>query len=160
MPRRANPPDLSTIHALRRDLALQIARHAERNWSTQLAAAKDLGIPQPTLSRIVNGQVWELSIELLIRIAVRARLPVILQTGTEPAEAGVFAAAGAGPGRVVRSRIADEAREAVGAGAQRLTPEQRLDAFLRHSELVTALHRAGQVRCAGPTARRKKGRAR
>lgn len=135
-------PDLATIQALRSDLALQIARHARREWPSQVAAAKDLGIPQPTLSRIANGQVAELSLELLIRIAVRARLPVILQTGKEPAEAGVFISVAPPPDRKTRSQVADQARDALAATARQLTPEQRLDAFLRHCELVTALHRA------------------
>ena len=42
----------------------------------QVTAAKRFAVPQPTLSKIVNGRVADLSLELLIRIAVRAGLPL------------------------------------------------------------------------------------
>jgi len=109
---------------------------------SQITAAKSLGIPQPTLSNIMNGKVSELSLELLIRIAVRAGLPVVLQTGQVPVEAGAFVTGGSSPGP--KSRVAEEAREALVESARRLTPEQRLEAHLKHSELMTALQRAGQ----------------
>lgn len=140
-----SPPDIATIQALRSDLALQIARHVQAQQQSQVTAAKRLGIPQPTLSKIMNGRVNELSLELLIRIAVRAGLPVVLQTGREPAEAGAFVSRGEKPERIPKSRVADEARHALTQNAQRLTPEQRLEAHLKHSELVTALHNAGQI---------------
>jgi predicted XRE-type DNA-binding protein len=73
--------DVGTIHALRSDVALQIARCVQRRGLNQPAGAKWLGVPQPTLSKIMNGRVAELSLELLIRIAVRAGLPMVLQTG-------------------------------------------------------------------------------
>jgi hypothetical protein len=92
----------------------------------------------------MNGRVLELSLELLIRIAVRAGLPVVLQTGKDPAEAGVFVSGGPPPGRISPSKLADEARDELTESARRLSPEQRLEAHLKHSELVTALHRAGQ----------------
>ena len=38
----------------------------------------------------MHGRVSQLSLELLIRIAVRAGLPVVLQTGKDAEEAGVF----------------------------------------------------------------------
>ena len=148
-----NPPDVATIQALRSDLALQIARHVQRQGQSQIAAAKELSIPQPTLSKIMNGRVTELSLEFLIRVAVRAGLPVVLQTGKEPAEAGAFVSGAEAPERIPRSRLADEARNALTESAQRLTPEQRLEAHLKHSELVTALHNAGQAHHAGKSAR-------
>jgi predicted XRE-type DNA-binding protein len=145
--------EIETIRALRSDLALQIARHVERQKETQLAAAKRLAIPQPTLSKIMNGRVTELSLELLLRIAVRARLPVVLQTGSEPAEAGAFVS---GTQEAERRRhksiVAEQAREAVAQSAWQLTPEQRLEAHLKHTELVTALHEAGRAHHAGRSA--------
>ena len=72
---------------MRSDVALQIARYVMRSAPTQLTAAKRLSIPQPTLSKIMHGRVTELSLELLIRIAVRAGMPLVLQTGRAPAEA-------------------------------------------------------------------------
>lgn len=156
-----NPPDIATIQALRSDLALQIARCVTGAQANQTVAALKLGIPQPTLSKIMNGRVSDLSLELLIRISVRAGLPVVLLTGNVPEEAGVFVS---GPSKVqaakrtgTRSRVAEEARDALMESALRLTPEQRLEAFLRHNELVAELHRAGQV--AEATRARKSGRA-
>lgn len=137
--------DIATIQALRSDVALQIARYVARSDETQVTAARRLDIPQPTLSKIMHGRVAELSLELLIRIAVRAGLSVLLQTGTDPAEAGAYVSGveTMGPART-RSRLSERARAEVNDSGRRLTPEQRLQAHLKHSELVTALHRAGE----------------
>ena len=82
------PADIAAIQRLRSDLALQLARYTQRLGVTQSVAAKRLGLPQPTLRKIINGRVADLSHELLIRVAVRARLPITLQTGLVPQEAG------------------------------------------------------------------------
>lgn len=156
------PPDVATIHALRSDLALQIARCVARRGLSQLATAKSLDIPQPTLSKIINGKVSELSLELLIRIAVRAGLPVVLHTGTAPEEAGVHVS-GLSGGSVpehagTRSRLAEEARESLVESVRQLSLEQRLEAFVKHNELIAGLHRVGQL--AGAARVRKTGRVR
>lgn len=137
-------PDQATIQSLRSDLALQIARHVGRDGLTQVATAKRLAIPQPTLSKIMRGQVEAVSLELLLKVAVRAGLSVVLQTGKDAAEAGVYVSGitTSKPARI-RSRLADEARLAVSESMRSLSPEERLEAHLNHSELVTALHRAG-----------------
>src|ERR1700679_3251992 len=83
-------PDEATIHSLRRDLALQVSRAVRQLGATQMVAAQQLGVPQPTLSKLINGRVDNLSIELLIRIAVRAGLSLTLQTGDAAEQAGVF----------------------------------------------------------------------
>lgn len=136
-------PDSATVQALRADLALQIARFLERSGISQVAAAQSLGIPQPTLSKIANARVSELSLELLIRIAVRAQLSLILQTGKDPSEAGVFVSRAATPDRAQRSGLADRARNELTASVQHLTAEQRLGAQLQHNELLAALQKAG-----------------
>ena len=139
------PDEIATIQALRSDVALQIARFVSRQHLTQAAAAEWLRIPQPTLSKIVNGRVSELSLELLLRIAVRAGLQLVLQTGAAPEEAGAFIGGSVPSARAgARSKLADEARDALLAAARDMTPEQRLQAHLKHSELVTSLHRAGK----------------
>lgn len=138
------PPDAATIQALRRDLALQIARFVERSGNSQVAAARSLGIPQPTLSKIANAQVAELSLELLIRVAVRAQLPLVMQTGKDPSEAGVFVSGTARYQRAQRSQLVERARQELDASSQSLTPEQRLDAQLKHSELLAELQLAGK----------------
>jgi predicted XRE-type DNA-binding protein len=139
-------PDAATVQALRSDLALQISRCLKgRGWS-QVAAAQSLEIPQPTLSKIMNGRVDELSLELLIRIAVRVGLSVVLQTGEAPEEAGVYVArsnatAATSP---ATSRLAQAAREALIESTRKLTPEQRLQAMLEQTRLVSQLHAAGR----------------
>jgi predicted XRE-type DNA-binding protein len=138
------PPDVATVRVLRQDLALQIARFVERSGKTQLAAARSLDVPQPTISKIANARVTDLSLELLIRIAVRARLPLVIQTGNDPSEAGVFVSGMALRERAPRSRLAEHARHELLANARELTPEERLDAQLRHSALLAELHRAGR----------------
>jgi hypothetical protein len=44
----------------------------------------------------------------------------------------------------MRSKLAQESRRALLAEAQRLTPEERLNAFLEHCQLMMALYHAGQ----------------
>jgi hypothetical protein len=44
----------------------------------------------------------------------------------------------------MESKVAKEARLALLADARRLTPEQRLNAFLAHCQLVMELYAAGQ----------------
>ena len=140
-------PDIATVQALRADLALQISRCLTRRELTQVEAARRFDIPQPTLSKIVNGRVADLSLELLIRIAVRAGLAVVMQTGSVPEEAGAYlpgkgggASGAAGP----TSKLAQGARDALIDAARKLTPEQRLNAMLEQTELVSELHDAGR----------------
>src|SRR5688572_23261002 len=137
--------DDATIQALRSDVALQIARYLQRQELSQAASAKLLRVPQPTLSKIVNGRVTDLSLELLLRIAVRAGLHLVLQTGAVPEEAGAFVSSSAPAARTgTRSKLADDARDVLLATAREMTPEQRLHAHLEHSKLVSSLHRAGR----------------
>ena len=42
------------------------------------------------------------------------------------------------------SKLARDARDALLADTQRLSPEERLNAFLEHCQLVMALYQAGQ----------------
>lgn len=135
--------DLATIYALRTDLALQIARHIARTGQTQVALAARLEVPQPTLSKIANGQVDGLSLELLLRIAVRAGLPVVLQTGADPSEAGVHRSGERLRGRTHPSGLDEHARSASADGVSRLSPEQRLEAQLQHGELMLEFQRSG-----------------
>jgi predicted XRE-type DNA-binding protein len=135
------PPDAETVRALRLDLALQIARHVKTIGKSQVDVARSLDIPQPTLSKLVRGLVADLSLELMIRIATRAKLQLVLLTGKDPAEAGVFISGTALAGRAQSSRLADRARETLSASTERLSPEQRLNAQLRHSELLADLRR-------------------
>lgn len=139
-------PDLATVQALRSDVALQIARLARRMGVTQLVAAERLGLPQPTLSKIVNGRVSDVSLELLLRTAARAGLSMTLHTGRIPQEAGAFLVGA--PSRASRhslSRLGEQARESLSQSAKRLTPSERLQAFVEHNQLLGALHHAGRA---------------
>jgi predicted XRE-type DNA-binding protein len=140
------PVDIAGIQRLRSDVALQLARYAHRMGVTQSVAAKRLGLPQPTLSKIINGRVSDLSLELLIRVAVRASLPITLHTGLVPQEAGAFSSrtrsrSSARP----QSKLADAARQSLIESESGLTPTQRLEAFLEHSQLLCALQEAGSA---------------
>jgi predicted XRE-type DNA-binding protein len=137
--------DQATIQHLRRDVALQISRLARRLGGTQMAAAKKLGVPQPTICKVMNGRVSDLSIEFLIRIAVRAGLPLTLQTGHAPEEAGAFVSRVSQEPRVSRSRLAVKARELLFDTERRLTPTQRLEAFLEHNQLLSLLQEASRA---------------
>jgi predicted XRE-type DNA-binding protein len=136
----------ATVQALRSDVALQLSRYAHGLGVTQVAVAKQLGLPQPTVSKIANGRVSDLSLELLIRIAVRAGLPITLQTGYTPQEAGAFVSGihSRSP-QGIRSKLADEARATVVQSEASLTPSQRLEAFLEHNQLMGSLHEAGRA---------------
>ena len=117
------PPDFETVHALRSDVAHQIARYTERLGISQLAAAKQLDVPQPTLSKIVNGHTSNLSLELLLRIAVRAGLRITLQTGLFPQEAGAFSSAGRpSSARAFPSKVAARTHTSMKGSLRELTP--------------------------------------
>ena len=138
-------PEIATVMALRLDVAHQIARRVRHLGVNQLAAARHLGIPQPTLSKIVNGRVTDLSLELLIRVAVLAGLPLTLQTGQTPEEAGAFVSGTSSRGSPAQaSPLSDEARASLVHSERALTPAQRLEAFLEHNQLVAELHAAGR----------------
>lgn len=132
------PNDISTLQALRSDVALQISRYVGREKLSQAAAARRLRISQSTLVKIVSGCVSDLSLDLLVRISVRAGLQLVLQTGSVPEEAGAFIAMSTAR-QGMRSRLGDAAREATLVAVRAMTPEQRLHAHLKHSELVAHL---------------------
>jgi predicted XRE-type DNA-binding protein len=148
--------DKATIQILRSDLALQISRVARRMGETQAAAAARLGVPQPTLSKIINGRVYDLSIEFLLRVAVRANLPIAMQTGRNSKEAGVFVSNLTRCSPPLKSKLAQAARKSMSEADHRLTPSERLEAFLEHNQLIGALHQAARTSekrrgCAAPS---------
>jgi predicted XRE-type DNA-binding protein len=145
--------DFQTVHALRSDVALQVARYAQRLGASQLAVAKQLDVPQPTLSKIVNGRTSDLSLELLLRIAVRAGLRLTLQIGPVPHEAGAFASATQpATGRTFPSRVATRGHALLKESLRELTPAQRLEAFVAHNELASELREAGRAAQGPPMA--------
>jgi predicted XRE-type DNA-binding protein len=146
------PPDFQTVHALRTDVALQIARYIQRLGASQLAAAKQLDVPQPTLSKIANGHTSDLSLELLLRIAVRAGLRITLQIGLIPQEAGAFVSADRRPSsaRTFPSKITADSHASLKESLRELTPAQRLEAFLEHNQLASELRETGRAAQAPP----------
>ena len=145
------PPDFETVHALRSHVAHQIARYTERLGISQLAAAKQLDVPQPTLSKIVNGHTSDLSLELLLRIAVRAGLRITLQTGLFPQEAGAFSSAGRpSSARAFPSKVAARTHTSMKGSLRELTPAQRLEALLEHNQLASELRETGRAAQALP----------
>jgi transcriptional regulator with XRE-family HTH domain len=144
MTKQSLPPDEAAIVNLRRDLALQLSRAVKRLEVTQSEAAARLNLPQPTLSKIINGQTDSLSIEFLIRIAIRAGLSLSLLFSDVPEEAGAHLTKRNARSSTGASRLADEARDSTEAANRRLTPSQRLEAFLEHNQLLAELNRAGR----------------
>jgi len=61
---------------IRSELAARLEQHIERKGWSQTATARALRIPQPTISKIVNGNIDRLSIEFSIKLILRAGLPV------------------------------------------------------------------------------------
>jgi predicted XRE-type DNA-binding protein len=134
------------IQSLRRDIALQVSRVVRRSGDTQSIAARRLGIPQPTLSKIVNGRVSDLSVEFLLRLALRAGLAMTLQTGRDAEEAGAFVSGLARVNAQAQgSRLAQDARRSLIESGRRFTPAERLEQFVEHNELLGAVHQAGRA---------------
>jgi predicted XRE-type DNA-binding protein len=129
---------IAMIRTLRGEVALQIARYTRQLGVNQVAAARQLGVPQPTLSNIVNGHVSNISLELLIRLAVRAGLTLSLQTGGVPQQANEHA-------RSSPSRLSKEDRDSLILAQNDLSPSQRLEAFLEHCQHLAALRQAGRA---------------
>jgi predicted XRE-type DNA-binding protein len=74
------PEEAATLH-IRSQLAAALEYHIERKGWSQTEAARALKVPQPTVSKIVNGNIEKLSIEFLIKLMVRAGLPVSISGG-------------------------------------------------------------------------------
>ena len=78
------PPEEAAALHIRSQLAATLELHLQRKGWTQVAAARELKVPQPTISKIVNGNIEKLSIEFLIKLTVRAGLPVGISSGPKP----------------------------------------------------------------------------
>jgi predicted XRE-type DNA-binding protein len=74
---------------IRSQLAATLERHIERKGWNQTRAARELRVPQPTISKIVNGNMDKLSIEFLVKLTVRAGIPVHVSSGHTRRAAGV-----------------------------------------------------------------------
>jgi predicted XRE-type DNA-binding protein len=63
-------PDAET-HLLKAELVTRIQRVITAQELTQVAAAKRMGLSQPDVSRLLNGQFREVSVERLMRMLTR-----------------------------------------------------------------------------------------
>ena len=64
---------------LRAKLAEALRLWMEREKLTQAEAAKRLGISQPRVSEIVRGKVELLSLDYLVGLCAKARIPVAVR---------------------------------------------------------------------------------
>lgn len=126
--------DEQTIVNLRRDLALQIARHVRRARRSSAVMAERLGVAPSTLRHILHGRVSSVSLDLLIRVAVRSRLKFVLQVGREPSESGAFVQLARDGAR--KKSQPQPSREPTRSVVSALTPSERLAVQLRLSELL------------------------
>jgi predicted XRE-type DNA-binding protein len=63
-------------------LAVEIERYIEKNGLTQARAAAVFGVPQPTISKIVRGDLSRLSLEYLLKMLARVGVTVQLVAGS------------------------------------------------------------------------------
>jgi predicted XRE-type DNA-binding protein len=63
-------------------LAVEIERYIEKNGLTQAKAATAFGVPQPTISKIVRGDLSRLSVEYLLKMLARVGVTVQLVAGS------------------------------------------------------------------------------
>jgi predicted XRE-type DNA-binding protein len=75
------PPEEAVALHIRSQLAAMLELHIQRKGWTRVAAARELKAPEPTISKFVNGNIEKLSIEFLIKLMVRAGLPVEISSG-------------------------------------------------------------------------------
>lgn len=67
-------PAEAEVMALRAEVMIRIEQRVKSNGWTQVEAAKQLGITQPRVSKLVKG-VWEdFSLDMLLTLAARAGL--------------------------------------------------------------------------------------
>ena len=72
-------PHEAEVMLLRAKLAEALRGWMEREKLTQAEAAKRLGVTQPRISEIVRGKVELLSLDYLVGLCAKARIPVGLR---------------------------------------------------------------------------------
>jgi predicted XRE-type DNA-binding protein len=75
------PPEEAAALHIRSQLAAALEHHIERKGWSQTEAANALKVPQPTISKVVNGKMDKLSIDFLVKLMVRAGLPISITGG-------------------------------------------------------------------------------
>lgn len=84
--------DDATVEAWRSDLARVIREYFKRSQMSQVVFARQLGVKQSVVSRIVRGKLSGLSVEFLLRACVKLETRGIAHWGPSPDEAYVTTA--------------------------------------------------------------------
>ena len=75
------PPEEAAALHIRSQHAATLEHYITRKGWSQSAAARTLKVPQPSISKIVNGNIEKLSIEFLVKLAARVGIPINVSTG-------------------------------------------------------------------------------
>lgn len=67
-------PAEAEVMRLRAEVMIQTAQRLKEQGLTQAEAAKQLGITQPRVSRLIKGKVEDFSLDMLLTLAARAGL--------------------------------------------------------------------------------------
>lgn len=102
--------DFAVDRALRIALAVEIRKVIRERELSQADAQRLFGVPQPTISKIVNLNLEKLSLTLLMRMLVKARIPFHLLYGGSNESVSVKVGAGIKGTDTVRDdwRVSDE----------------------------------------------------
>jgi predicted XRE-type DNA-binding protein len=73
-------------------LAVEIERYVDKRGLTQAKAAAAFGVPQPTISKIVRGNVSKLSLEFLLEMLACVGIEVQLVPTTRVSKKKALAA--------------------------------------------------------------------
>jgi predicted XRE-type DNA-binding protein len=73
-------------------LAVEIERYIAKHRLTQSKAAVAFGVPQPTISKIVRGDLSKLSLEYLIRMLAQVGIGVSIVPASRPSKRRALAA--------------------------------------------------------------------
>jgi predicted XRE-type DNA-binding protein len=67
-------PEEAEVMKLRAEVMIQVERQLKAKGWTQAEAARQLGITQPRVSRLIKGKVEDFSLDMLLMLAARAGL--------------------------------------------------------------------------------------
>ena len=140
------PADTGVAHreraAARAEVMSRVSEVLRVRGLTQRQAAQVLGIPQSKVSCLMNGRISMFSLDHLFELLNA------LDHDVEITIAPAAKAQGAATTRVTvnPSDMLQEDRDELIALSKRLTPEERLEAHLEHSQLMAEIYRAGVKR--------------
>jgi len=75
-------PAEAEVMKMRAEVMLRMEQHLKAKGWTQVEAARQLGITQPRVSRLVKGQWEDFSLDMLLTLAARAGLHPHLRLAT------------------------------------------------------------------------------